>query len=82
MQQRRDHSVKIRLAVGQGGDHCLVAAVCAQRAEQPVETAQQIRTAGNDQCKDGGDHSTLFDVVFALDGIELVYHLGQTPGAK
>ena len=82
MQQGRDHGIEVRLAVGQGRDHGLAAAVLCQCAEQPVKAAQQVRTAGNDQGKNSRDHSTLFDVVFTLDGVELMYHLRQSPCAE
>src|SRR5699024_8616773 len=43
---------------------------------------QEVAPAGDDEGEDGGDDHALADGGLALDGVELLDHLGQAPGAE
>ncbi len=74
--------------VGQSGEHGGDDGVIAVGGhvhlvgEQPPEAPQEVAPAGYDEGEHGGDDHALVDGGLALDGVELLHHLGQAPGAQ
>ena len=66
------NAVEGQLTIGQHGGH----------AEQTAETAQEVAATGHDEGKDGGDDGAATDGALIGDGVELAYHLGQSPRAQ
>ena len=50
--------------------------------EQSAEAAEEVAAARHDQRERGGDNGALLDISLVLDGVELLHHLGQAPGAQ
>ena len=50
--------------------------------EEPTEAAQEVAAPRHHHGKQGGDHRTLYDGRLVFDGVELLGHLGQAPGAQ
>lgn len=85
--QDQDHhhgDEDIRQAGEHGGDDGVVAVGGDVQlvGEQPAEAAQEVAAAGDDQGEEGRDDGPLVDGFLRLDGVELLDHLGQAPGAQ
>ena len=46
------------------------------------KTACEVAAAGNNECKEGRDDSSLSDSLLALDSVELLHHLRKSPGTE
>ncbi len=74
--------------VGQAGEHGGDDGVIAVGGhvdlvgEEPAKAAQEVAAAGHQHGKEGGDDRAGVDGLLALDGVELLDHLGQAPGAQ
>ena len=83
--QNHHQSDQQRRQAGQHGRDNGVVPFCGHIhlvGEQTAKAAQEIAAASHYHREHGGDNGALFDRGFILDGIELLYHLGQAPGAQ
>ena len=77
--------------IRQGGEHLRDdgvvgdSAVCLvdfRTVEETSEAAQEVAAAGHHEGEDGGNHGSGVNSLLILDGVELVHHLGKTPGTE
>ena len=52
------------------------------RREQPSEAAEEVAAARDDKGEQRRDDHAFIDRLFAADGVELLHHLRQAPGAE